>query len=173
MPSSERARVMLKTALEMEERGKRFYQGALETCENALARDIFQKLFDEEVSHTARIERIYKGVARPEDWLAEIEDVGPPPDDLSQYFAQLARSAGSKIKKQSTDFEALEVAIDFERASLAYYEDCKKNAAEPLEKRFVERMIHEEKDHLETLLELRSYLADADAWFAKNAGLDG
>ena len=173
MPSSERARAMLKTALEMEERGKLFYEGAVKTCENPLARDIFQKLHDEEISHTARIEHIYKGVVRPEDWLAEIEDAGPPPDDLGQYFAQLARSAGGKIRAHTADFEALDVGIEFERASLAYYADCLAKASDPLEKRFIERMIREEKDHFETLRELRRYLADADAWFAKNAGLDG
>jgi hypothetical protein len=32
--------------------------------------------------------------------------------------------------------------------------------------------LREEKDHFETLRELRSYLADAEAWFARNAGLD-
>lgn len=174
MTTNAQAMKMLETAKEMERKGKAFYEKAIVACSNALGREIFTTLRDDEIIHLERIQRISEslaGGAWNDDWVA----AGEGHADLGPFFQDLARKAGSNIKAEASDLEALDVGIGFEQQSVTFYTQELARATAPLERQFLERMIAEEKGHFTVLTDMKFYLSNPAAYFAERerAGFDG
>jgi rubrerythrin len=172
---SESSLVMLDKALEMEKKGKDFYEGAVGRSKNEMGREIFQTLKHDEDVHIARIVDIYgnltKGNAWNSDWKAKKFSHG----DLTLFFSDLARKHRAETTVDVGDVEALDIGIDFELRSVAFYEQSLAGAKEALERDFVQRMIVEEKSHHKILEDAKLYLTDPSSWFREQerGGLDG
>ena len=166
---------MLCTAQEMEEKGRAFYEKALSTSENPLGREIFRLLIDDEIIHLERIRKISDSLTKDQKWSEDWNTLQCPYQDLGAVFRDLtARYSRSGIA-DSNDLEALKLALDFERQSVAFYENQLTQAVDPLEKAFLAQMIIEEKGHSRTLQDTQYYLSDPEGWFIEKerAGLDG
>jgi rubrerythrin len=171
----DRALAMLSTALEMEEKGKAFYEKAVNTCKNQLGVKIFTMLKKDEDIHVQRIQKIYEQLNTQHTWSAEWKNFGEGHADLGQVFRDLAAAQGHNIQAGTGDLEALDVGITFEFNSVRFYEDQLKAATEETEKEFVKRMIAEESGHHTALSEMKAFLADPAAWFREQerTGFDG
>jgi rubrerythrin len=173
---NERALRMLKTALEMEEKGHHFYGQTLQTCSNPTGREIFQMLLEDEVVHTSVIGRIYDALTGGKDWSAELAQMEAQEHaDLGAVFKQLAVKHGDSITASTSDLQALEVGIDFEKKAVGFYQNALGEATDPLERRFVELMVAEEKTHVQVLVDMKLYLTQPQAWFQmqERSQLDG
>ena len=170
---TEQALKMLETALEMEARGKRFYAEAVETCKNPFGRAVFQKLLDDEAIHTARIQNIWRAVRAGADWSSEVESLSKDQEGVDTFFRSLVAGTNERIQADSNDLKALEVGIEFETRAATFYEGALRESADGLVSRFLQRMVAEERGHASALNELRQYLVDPDAWFARHENLDG
>lgn len=166
---------MLSTALDMEQKGKTFYEKAIASCKNRLGVEIFTTLKKDEDVHIERIRKIYgeltEGKKWSDDWMVYRADHG----DLRAMFRALASKHASNIKADTGDIDALDVGIDFEQKSVQFYEQNLKTATDPLEKKFIERMIVEEKGHHAVLVDTKFFLSNPQAWYAEkeHAGFDG
>ena len=71
--------------------------------------------------------------------------------------------------------EVLKIGMEMEGESIRFYEDALKNTANPEVKKFLERLIPEEKDHYRILDNTHSFLEDSGKWFLweERAVLDG
>jgi rubrerythrin len=161
----DRALAMLSTALEMEEKGKAFYEKAIHTCQNQLGVKIFTMLKKDEDIHVQRIKKIYAQLDAQHTWSDEWKTFGEGHADLGQVFRDLAAAQGHNIQAGSGDLEALDVGITFEFKSVRFYEDQLKEATETIEQEFIKRMIAEETGHHTALSEMKTFLADPAAWF--------
>ena len=173
--SRDRFTQMLCTAQEMEEKGRAFYEKALATSENPLGKEIFRLLIEDEIVHLERIRKISDSLTRDQNWSEDWKNLQCPYQDLGQVFRDLtARYSRSGIAG-SNDLEALKLALDFERQSVAFYENQLAQGVDPLEKAFLVQMILEEKGHSRTLQDTQYYLSDPEGWFIEKerAGLDG
>ncbi len=172
---TERSIKMLKTALEMEEKGKKFYDSAITTCGNKLGCDIFKMLSNDELVHVDRINAIYKGLSAGKGWDKSWESFGDGGSDLGRVFRDLAKKYGTDIKAGTSDIKALEIGIDFENKSVVFYEESLSHATDPIERQFIEKMIIEEKSHHKVLSDMKFYLEDPSGYFAETErhGLDG
>ena len=170
-----RALQMLQTAMQMEEKGHRFYQKKVAECTNDLARQIFEKLRDDEVVHVARIKRIWSFLDRGQPWSDEWEAEGQATDDLQGFFRDLAKAHGTEVQTDQGDLEALEMGIDFEQRAVAYDQNQLDEARGPQERQFIQRMIAEERSHYAALVDVKYDLTDPEAWTLEmeRAGLDG
>jgi rubrerythrin len=171
MVTSERTHSMLETALELEAKGQQFYAGAVATCRNPLGSAMFRKLLDDEGIHAGRIERIFRAVKGGTDWSGELRELETDQSTLARFFGSLAETARQQVKPETTDLEALELGIEFEAAAVRFYESQLAEVDDGLEHRFLQRMVAEERDHLQALIELKRYLADPQAWYAANEPL--
>lgn len=173
-PAQDSALTMLTTALEMEEKGKKYYLEAAQTTKNEVGREIWKLLADYEDKHTAKIKEIYDALSGGKGWQEEIASM-PVVTDLGQVFKKLAREQKEHIKADTGDMEALGVGIQFEQASVKFYEDHLAQSENPVEKKFVEAMVAEERGHLNLLTDMKFYYTDPEAWFMEKekAGLDG
>ncbi len=171
----DRAVQMLAKALEMETKGKAFYEKASSTSTNALGREIFQMLMNDEIVHMDRIRKIYELLNAGRAWSGEWKAMKVEHKDLQTLFTEMASEHGSKIKAEPSDLEALDVGIDLEQRAVAFYEENLPKATDPLEREFTERMIAEERYHYGALSDMKLYLSDPTAWFLERerGGLDG
>jgi rubrerythrin len=172
--AQDRAKTMLTTALEMEEKGKQYYIKAAGTTKNELGREIWKLLADYEDKHTAKIKEIYDLLQGGQGWREEVAAM-PVVSDLSQVFQKLAQQQKEHIKADTGDMEALGVGIEFEQASVKFYEDHLTRTEDPVEKKFTEAMVAEERGHLNLLTDMKFYYEDPEAWFMEKekVGLDG
>ncbi|MBI4767876.1 MAG: ferritin family protein [Deltaproteobacteria bacterium] len=166
---------MLNTALEMEEKGKAFYEKAVKTCGNPQCQEIFSALVKDEVLHQERIKQIHDTLTSGKCWTRDWESIESTSENLGVLFQNLAARERKKMKAETTDVEALDIGLDFELASVAFYQDHRARTADPLEAAFLDQMILEEKEHWKALKDTRYYLTDPEGWFIEKerAGLDG
>jgi len=166
---------MFSTALEMEEKGKAFYERAKTTCQTKLGREIFRTLMEDELVHIKRIKTIYQSLKGAQTWSDEWKSMKFQHEDLSKVFRAMARKHGKNIKAETSDLEALDIGIDFEIRSISFYEENLSKATDPHEKEFISLMIGEERTHHLTLADMKYYLTDPASWFieSERVGLDG
>ena len=166
---------MLTTALEMEEKGKAFYEKAVKTCGNPQCQEIFSALVKDEVLHQERIKQIHDTLTSGKCWTRDWESIKGSSEKLGLLFQKLAAREKEKIKAETTDVEALDIGLDFELASIQFYQDHRTRTSDPLEAAFLDQMILEEKGHWKALKDTRYYLTDPEGWFMEKerAGLDG
>ncbi|MCD6570890.1 MAG: ferritin family protein [Deltaproteobacteria bacterium] len=166
---------MLSEALTMEEKGKAFYQKALQSIQNKLGREIFGMLASDEDIHMMRINKIYVSLKSDNVFPDEWKSIKPDHKDLNILFEELAKGHGKEIKAETSDIQALDIGLDFELRSVKFYEEQLEKAEDPKEKEFIEQMILEEKSHHTALSDMKLYLADPSAWFFEHehTGLDG
>jgi rubrerythrin len=166
---------MAATALEMEEKGKAFYEKAVKTCGNPQCQEIFSALMKDEVLHQERIKKIHDGLTSGRCWTRDWESIKGPSENLGLLFQNLAAREKKKIKAETTDVEALDIGLDFESASVKFYQEHRTRTTDPIEAAFLDQMILEENEHWKALKDTRYYLTDPEGWFIEKerAGLDG
>ena len=162
--SSDRALAMLATALQMEEKGKQYYEKAATTTQNEVGREIWKLLAGYEVQHMERIREIYGKLQGGAAWTEDMASFAVA-TDLGRVFRELAEAKRDQVKAVASDVEALGVGVDFESASVNFYEQHLAEAQEPLEKKFLELMVAEEREHLNLLSDLRFYYQDPAGWY--------
>ncbi|WP_028574152.1 ferritin-like domain-containing protein [Desulfonatronovibrio hydrogenovorans] len=161
------------TAIEMEEKGRKFYAEAAKQCVPGLGKDIFSMLRDDEVRHVQRIREIEKALSSGDD-PEEACVLPDQPMDAGKVFKEMAaRSETSKACAGT--LKALNTGIDFELALVKFYEDALERAQGEIEKEFLKKMIQEEKSHYILLTDLNYYYEDPEGWSMgqDRAGLDG
>jgi rubrerythrin len=166
---------MAATALEMEEKGKAFYERSAKTCGNPWCKEIFSELMKDEVLHQERIKKIHEGLSSGRCWTRDWESVKGSSENLSPLFQKLAGRVRKKIKAETTDIEAVDIGLDFESASVKFYQEHRTRTTDPIEAAFLDQMILEENGHWKALKDTRYYLTDPEGWFMEKerAGLDG
>lgn len=166
---------MLKTALEMEEKGKSFYGKAIKDCKNCIGSDVFTTLMKDEAIHIERIKVIYQALTGGKPWNNDWLKAGSGHLGLVAFFKNLATKYGTDVKPESNDLDALSVGIGFEQKSVNFYTEELARATDPIERVFLEKMIAEEKGHFAVLTDMKFYLENPTAWFAEKerSGYDG
>ena len=171
---TEAAISLLNSALQMEEKGKKYYDQAKVTCQNELGREIFGMLSDFELQHMDRIREIHDSLKKGEGWT-EKALASTPPTAMTEVFRKMAKEKKDHIKAGTGDVEALGVGIEFESASVKFYQDWAQTASDAVEKKFLEMMVIEERDHLSLLSDMKLYYTDPESWYLQKdrASMDG
>ena len=172
--ATDRSMIMLNTALELEEKGKKYYDQAAKTTKNKFGREIWKILADYELEHIQKIREIYDSLKGGGAWSEELASMTVS-KDIGSVLRKLTEKQKEHIKADTGDVEALDVGVDFESASIKFYEDHLAQAEDHLEKKFIKAMVAEERGHLNLLADLRYYYTDPESWFMEEsrAGLDG
>lgn len=166
---------MVNKALEMEEKGKKFYGKALDKCKNELGRDIFAKLKADEDVHIERIKEIYKDLTDGKGWTEAWKQQDVDDSGLKDIFRKLAKKHGEKIDLSTDDIDALKVGMDFEQKSVDFYQKHLDLTDDEVEKNFVAAMVDEERGHYTALADMKFYVDNPEAWFEEKGRslLDG
>lgn len=168
MTNNERALKMLSTALEMEEKGMAFYKMAADSCSNEFGRSMFLSLIQDEMAHKERIQKIFGSLRDKKGWTDEWKKFTGHKEDLVKMFYNFTEKNGKMIRPDTKDVEALDVAIDMEEKAIAFYSNYLKDASDPIEKAFTEKMVEEERSHFAILRDTKFYLTDPVGWYAEH-----
>jgi len=151
---------ILQMAIELEKKGKTFYESIAENIKDKKTQDVFQFLADEEVRH----EEIFKNM------LAEIEtkDEENPYDnrEVVLYFRSLvdkkifpAEEYGKLLKDAvNNPAVAIKIAISLEKDSVLFYDELLP-LTEEKNREVVGKIIQEERNHIYRILQLKDELS--------------
>jgi len=149
---------IVEIGIQTEINGRDFYNEAAERSKSGKAREIFRHLAGEEEKHIDTFRKILASVH-------EYEPLGVYPEEYFAYMRALAsdyvftrKDSGKEVARQvKTDNEAVEMGIKFEKDSIIFYENMKKVMLEN-EFNLVDKLIHQEQEHLKKLIDLKEEL---------------
>jgi rubrerythrin len=164
----------LQTAIQMEIDGKEYYLKASQQSGNELGKKLLKTLAGEEDLHRQKFEEIYNSIRKERGW----PKTDFQPDGGRHLRTILARATEQMVlkgKADSTELEAIKIAMDMENQTYDFYQQQEKQASYNAEREFYQALSAQEKEHHLVLLDYYEYLKDPAAWFVEkeHPSLDG
>jgi rubrerythrin len=146
---------IVELGIQIEKNGRDFYNTLVGKSKAPKAAEIFKYLAKEEEKHIVVFQRIFEKTQKYE----------PPQNYSDEYMAYMTALAGEHIftqkdkgeeaaKKTSSDREAVEKGIGFEKDSIIFYEGMKKVVPD-YDHKILDELIQQEQGHLRQLSELK------------------
>lgn len=158
---------ILELARDKERMRKQAYEEAAEATSNALAKNTFMALAEQEALHEQYLMKYYERQVANEGWPSPGE-LGVNEDNLA-VVREIFKRATEQIQQAGACEEGLtevyDSAIAAEAESIEYYEDALKHASDPNARAFFQVLIDAEKMHLKLLSESQEYLDDSGRWY--------
>jgi len=162
---------MLKKALEMEEKGYKFYIDSAKKIEGSVAKKTFESLAKNEIEHIRIIKMFYEGMDK-EGAFPDLapDDAGDKASEDITIFASSIKDLKEKIKPSANDREALEFAMDFENSGYRYYQKFLKESKDKNLTKLLNFLLKEEDRHCKALMEIYAYVTDSANWYMYEEG---
>jgi rubrerythrin len=161
---------IVKFAIQLEQDGLKMYSEFAEKSNDAFGKKTFEGLAEDESDHVALLQKIYSGKGEEIDEIVAASKDEP----VRQRFKTIFQLAGEEARKRtagdSSDSEAMRIAIDFEKRGYTLYKEAGEKATSESEKKVFKHLTRMEKGHLDLLQETLAYLDDTDNWFQSNEG---
>ncbi|MGB4504802.1 MAG: ferritin family protein [Syntrophaceticus sp.] len=142
---------IVEIALQMEESGKEFYEKALEYAKSNKLKEILTYLAKEEEEHAKTFsklgEKIKKTFQPNEQYVGEY---GEYVKSLINSHIFKLNEVEDMIKRIKDDQDIVRFATNFEKDSIAIFQEFK-NAANEEAAELLEKLINEEKKHVERI----------------------
>jgi rubrerythrin len=168
---------MFCAALELKEKKKLLYEGAMKSCTDAdsVGRETFRMLMDAEEEHSRRLQDVYEELKQGKDWEAACRYYPDQAEGVRVHFEKLAAEVAARPEACPDQVGAIDAGLEFEDASIRFFEKQLPRATEEGEREFIERMVVDEREHYRTLADLKYYYTDTEGWFMEKsrARLDG
>lgn len=160
-------RELINIAIDVEREGGRFYRAVYETCPNEKVKILFKVLATFEEEHVEKLEKIYDEMIKDDlhaFFTSENKDEEEELGAMEDMFITSKNTIFSKAKtfnnalKSKTPLEIIVFAMSIEQATIDYYKSLQK-VIKTGNKSILITLINEEKDHLKSLINLRSMLS--------------
>src|SRR5262249_27379061 len=142
----------LELTLAIERRGYTFYTNAARKTKDDSGRLMFQRLAAEESDHLRRLQNEHRILLRDSPWLknepARLPISRKIADDIFPQKALLK----IEVKDQTTDLEALHIAMDLERRSHLFFKNFAKQITDARGRRIFLEFAKDEDSHFQSLL---------------------
>ena len=156
----------LKTAIQMEKDGKKFYLQASRISRNEMGKKLLESLSVEEDYHRSKFEEIYAAIKKEMNW-PEVEFQPEGGDRLQTIFSGETGVIDADKESLSTEIDTVQEAMDKESETREFYLNQAEKAEYPPEKEFYDKLAAEERKHFLALLDYFEYLKDPAAWFVE------
>ena len=163
------------TAIEMKESKRALYENAMKTCPDQVGIETFRMLKDSEADHLKRIQEVYEELQKGKVSENACRFHGFDTEDKKVLLRKVAVERGKLPNACLDDVAAIETGIKLENASIEYFGKQLKQATDPIEREFLQRMIDEDREHHILLADLKFYYEDTGNWFLEKGRqvLDG
>jgi rubrerythrin len=155
-------------AVRIEENGHLFYSAAAKKTQDAVAKKLFEDLALMEAGHIAT----FKGLRStlPGSWPA---DAIWDPEGLGESYLQATadmhvftrESAESRLEKVKDPIEIFDLALQFEKDSVAFFVGVKEILPDLASKKEIDTLIQAEMDHVRMLSMARKKFGDTGKSF--------
>jgi rubrerythrin len=146
---------IIELGIQIEKNGRDFYNALVKQSKNSEAKKIFEHLAEQEEKHIDVFQLL----------LDSVEKYEPAESYPEEYFSYMRALAGAHVftqkdkgkeiaKSITTDKEAIDMGIGFEKDSILLFEGMKKIVPKK-DLEIVGKLITEEQNHLRELSELK------------------
>jgi len=150
----------IKTAIEMEEKGYKYYSENAKNTENEISRRVLESLAEQELDHRKRFKELS---AKSKEFSSELEA-----EDFEEKIKEFFTAAGKEEKKswKEEEKEVYEKALEMEKKTYRLYSDMLDQTDDKNEKKLLKAIMNEENQHEESIQNILYYLTDHDWWLA-------
>lgn len=162
---------IVKFALQLEQDGLKMYRDFAEKSSDPFGKKTFEGLAEDELEHIELLQKLYgnSGIAEIEE-IVERAKVEPVRQRFKTIFQLASEKARQRTEADSSDTEAMRIAMDFEKRGYNIYKEAEGKAKGNAEKAAFRHLTLMEQYHFELLQETFEYLNDTGNWFQKNEG---
>jgi rubrerythrin len=151
-------------AVRIEENGNAFYEGAAEKTDDPQAKKLFQDLALMEAGHIQAFKALRSQL--PSSSEAKVWD----PEGLAESYLQAAadthiftvEAATPRLAAAKTPLEALDMALQFEKDSMAFFLGMKEILPDESGKSELDKLIMQEMDHYRMLTAVKRKLESGE-----------
>jgi len=159
----------LAKAIEMEEKGHKFYMESRQKCKNGITKNMFKFLADQETQHIEIIKKFYDSLKEKGGFPSVELNTSARIGDLD-LFSKNIKNLKEKINHDDTEKKACEFAMELENIGYEYYEKMLKNSHDEKLSKFLQFLLKEESRHYEIIKDLYAYITDSKNWFMYEEG---
>jgi len=131
----------LRTALEMEKKGREIYMQVANTTKNPHVKKTFSYLASEEVNHIVEIEDFI------ENQTDEIEMLGDTPEDTLNFLKEALGDLEEGAEIAAEDIKAYELALALEQKGYTFYKDQADKTEDEKTREFFTFLMEQENAH--------------------------
>jgi len=162
---------IIEFALQLEQDGLKMYRKFAEKSTDPFGKKTFEGLAEDELDHIALLQKIYgrSGIKEIEK-IVEQSKVEPVRQRFKTIFQLAGEEARQRTEADSSDTEAMRIAMDFEKRGYNIYKEAEEKVEGKAEKAAFKHLTNMEKHHFELLQETFEYLNDTANWYQANEG---
>lgn len=142
----------LELTLSIERRGYTFYTNASRKTRQGSGRLMFQRLAAEESDHLRRLQQEYRALLDENDWLKREPARLPVSRKIAEEIFPQKELRKIEVSDETTDIQALNIAMDLERRSHQFFTDFAKELPEAGGKKIFMEFAKDEESHLQALV---------------------
>lgn len=143
-------------AKEFEKNGANFYIELGMKADNLLTKKLFYTLAKQEIEHLEAIENFVLSRSY------EIKKEEKIEEEIKKIFMELKEKS-----KTENQLKGYETGLELEKKSYSHYEKLYKEAVDEEEKKLYKFLMEQEKEHIESIVNVYSYLSGTGDWFHK------
>ncbi len=163
--------VILQTAIQMEEKGYKYYTESSQRIKNSLGKRMLERLANDEKNHIKRFTDMFNALTNNSIDKVVVDKV--PPTTFDEIFNRMKdQLEGAVEDMQETgvdDAEMIEMALDLESHAKFFYAEAAKKASDDKVKEFLELLAKEEQAHYDVLRKSLEFLEDPSLFFGMGA----
>ena len=159
--AGDRTAQAMKTAIEMEKSGHRFFTDAANKVKHEVGRKLFNRLAAEEIDHMRTFEKIFNEVSSGADWKEATRAVQPK--ERVPYFDEARKEF--KAGDLTVELDYLKKALDLERNAMQFFEKAIHDAESDEAREIFKRILEEEQAHYDLIQSEIDSINGTGFWF--------
>jgi rubrerythrin len=150
------------TAIQMEKDGYSFYIKAASQTNSEMGRSIFESLASDEQKHLDVFQKMFENKVSKTEWKDLVES-SKRYASIPIFPTDLKDAPG--MDKESTELDAIRMAMDSEKEAIDYYTKIKENLDDRNTKDVIDEIIEQEKNHYSLLEKEFNHINSTGYWF--------
>ena len=154
----------LRQAMGVEQQGREFYLAAEQWTKDSNGKRLFRSIAADEEQHLHLIQVEYQRLSQGQTWASAEEAKGEKPSGEVLVLFPPAKELANLITPDTTDLQALDLAIDFEGKGYQMYGEMEAKTQDTTGQAVYRYLAQQESKHQEVLQRTRDYLASNGMW---------
>ena len=162
MTEIENVKDAILTAIQMEKDGYSFYMNAAAQTNSDMGKTIFESLASDEQRHLDVFQKMFEDKVDKSEWN-DLVDSSKKYANIPVFPTNLGDAPG--MDADSTELDALRMAMDAEKDAVEYYRKIKENLDDQDVKNIIDEIIEQEKQHYSLLEKEFNHINSTGYWF--------
>jgi rubrerythrin len=154
----------LEVALNNEMKEREFYLKNAERTKNALGKDMFKRIGDDELEHYERLKQLKVEWEKKGIW-PETLPLTVNETEIKEILMKFLQKVDLTATSDDDDLQAVKTAIDFEEKGTEFYKKLRDAVTDKKEKKFFDLLAKIEYEHYLSLKDIEEYFTSPADWY--------